>query len=113
MPKSVKWEKITDLYINSNPISELPSYIGKLKTLKCLQLSKTRITSVPASIMELVHLEELDLSRNSLTELPEGIFDRLVALKKLDVRYAYNTITRITITLQKFFSHPPDLTNLI
>jgi Leucine-rich repeat (LRR) protein len=37
--------------------------------------------------MELTQLEELDLSRNSLADLPEGFFDRMTALKKLDVRY--------------------------
>lgn len=60
-------------------LSELPSEIGKLKSLEHFELCCTSIKTLPKEIGDLTNLIYLKLSSNSIEDLP----DELVNLKKL------------------------------
>lgn len=47
--------------------------IGRLRSLKCLDLSENRLEDLPDQLGDLSSLEDLILSQNFLEELPDGI----------------------------------------
>ena len=62
------------LNLAGNPISRLPSEIGKLVALEELRLAGTALTSVPSSIGRLCRLETLELGlANSCASLPDSL----------------------------------------
>ncbi len=80
---------LTHIYLNSNQITELPSWIGDLTALKVLNLGSNALdgSSIPASITDLVSLELLILDNNGLIgSLPANIGD-LINLQQLQVHF--------------------------
>ncbi|QCE14006.1 internalin A [Vigna unguiculata] len=65
--------KIQRLVLAENLIERLPVSLGKLQSLKLLNLDGNRITSLPDELDQLVRLERLSVSRNSLASLPMTI----------------------------------------
>ena len=75
-------ERLQILYIHHNPISVLPSQIGKLTRLTTLNLSANRISALPPGIGQLTELTSLYLYNNQISTLPPEIekLNKLTAL---------------------------------
>ena len=73
---------LTDLYLNYNAITSLPTEIGALTGLEVLKMTGNAITSVPSELGALTNLKLLSLSNNKLTSLPTELGD-LAGLKGL------------------------------
>nr|XP_007138261.1 hypothetical protein PHAVU_009G193700g [Phaseolus vulgaris]ESW10255.1 hypothetical protein PHAVU_009G193700g [Phaseolus vulgaris] len=61
------------LILAENFIERLPVSLGKLQSLKLMNLDGNRITSLPDELDQLVRLERLSVSRNLLASLPVTI----------------------------------------
>lgn len=77
--------KAQDLYLDGNPITNLPENIGDYRSLKVLSLTDTKIKELPNSIGELRNLERLVLSNTKIAKLPPNIV-KLTNLRLLDLR---------------------------
>jgi leucine-rich repeat protein SHOC2 len=70
------------LHLSGNQLTYLPTDIGNLTQLTCVELSSNKLTSLPASIGNLTNLSHLDLRGNQLSFLPSSI-DNLTNLTHL------------------------------
>lgn len=66
-------EKIEELSLNNNVISEIPKEIVRLQNLKLLDLSGNQISKLPIELTELKNLKILNLANNPLKEIPDWI----------------------------------------
>nr|XP_024923153.1 receptor-like protein 9DC3 [Ziziphus jujuba var. spinosa] len=89
----IKLVRITSIFttidFSSNRFQgEIPSFIGKLKSLKGLNFSHNKLTgSIPSSLGNLTNLEGLDLSSNELVgEIPRQMAD-LTSLEVLSLSH--------------------------
>lgn len=82
--------KILDLH--GNPLTVIPSAIGKMINLKELNLSNTEITELPKDIGLLIKLKSLVVYKNYITTLPKEI-GKLTNLTYLDC--SFNKITSL------------------
>jgi len=83
-PLLKKLKYLKDLDLRSNPIKELPDWIGKFQSLKYLNLSNNQLIRLNPSIGKLTQLEKLDLYGNKLKKLPQSI-GNLRSLKVLEL----------------------------
>ncbi|KAI4311849.1 hypothetical protein MLD38_036712 [Melastoma candidum] len=69
-------------------IDEVPESVGRLDSLRILELNPNKIKRLPTSICDLTNLLVLDVSNNPLDEgIPEEI-GRLSALQELDLSHS-------------------------
>ena len=61
---------LTDLYVGNNELSHLPNTIGKLTSLKILDLKSNHLTTLPETIGDLSMLTDLYVGDNHLSHLP-------------------------------------------
>ncbi len=78
-------DSLSELYMQSNLLLEIPLEIFSLKNLKILVLNRNDIERIPKEICQLQELKWLDLSNNKIKRLPEEI-GRLSNLIRLDLR---------------------------
>lgn len=78
--QDLKYLEILNVF--NNLLEELPSWIGKITSLKELNAVRNKIITIPETICDLKSLKILELSYNSLSELPESI-GNLISLKEL------------------------------
>nr|XP_012220174.1 PREDICTED: leucine-rich repeat and death domain-containing protein 1-like isoform X1 [Linepithema humile] len=62
--------KLSELYLCDNFLTELPPQIGKLNVLTILKLTGNELKRLPQSLANLKNLKELDLCNNYLLYLP-------------------------------------------
>jgi Leucine-rich repeat (LRR) protein len=85
LPKSICYlEGLQELKINNTRLHNLPENIGRLKSLKMLDISNNHLQWLPDSITELENLEELSVKNNLIHYLPKNI-GNLKLLKKLNL----------------------------
>lgn len=72
---------LDELRLDDNDIIYLPKSIGRLKSLKFMDLYKNKLTKLPQEFWTLTSLENLDLSNNILHTLYAG--DQIEGLKNL------------------------------
>ncbi len=70
------------LHLSGNQLTSLPSDLGMMTKLTCIEASTNKLTSLPASIGNLNNLTHLDLRGNQLSFLPSSI-DNLTNLTHL------------------------------
>ena len=77
---------LTQLNVNHNGLTELPSELGHLKKLTSLTATHNRLTALPAAIGGCRSLQELTLTANSLRTLPDTLrkLSRLSAIVLVD-----------------------------
>ncbi|KAL2917408.1 hypothetical protein HK105_203073 [Polyrhizophydium stewartii] len=78
------WNCADALYFQHNELTELPDWIGTLKTIVRLELGENHLTALPESIGNLKKLWRLALHNNRLTSLPDSIC-ALESLRRLDL----------------------------
>src|SRR4051812_38261123 len=86
VPDSV-WERtdLETLVLADNDLSEISEQIGRLKSLRMLDVDHNRLTEVPAALSELDGLTDfLSLHDNRLTSLPHSLA-RLTRLRYLNL----------------------------
>jgi len=66
-------QTLEDLYLDANPLKDLPKALFTLQYLKLLNISDNEIISLPTNVSNLVHLVEFDISKNGFLELPDTI----------------------------------------
>jgi len=64
---------LSELYVASNNISQLPAAIGQLRHLRHLDASNNRLTELPPELGMCVYLKNLLLFDNALTTLPNEL----------------------------------------
>jgi Leucine-rich repeat (LRR) protein len=64
--QQVKKQRLTQLDLSSNSLTEIPTEVFELEWLETLNLGNNRLTSVPESITRLTNLSQLDLCFNPL-----------------------------------------------
>ena len=74
------YEKVKELYLDGNQLTELPKGLEKLTQLKLLALNNNQLTSVKG-LAKLTQLEQLLLGNNQLTDLT-GL-EKLTQLEEL------------------------------
>lgn len=86
-------QKLKDLNIAENSISEIPHEVSQLVNLTKLDLSGNNIDVMPVSICSLSTLQWLNLSYNLIPEVPKEIAG-LVSLTHFYLQY--NKVTKVT-----------------
>lgn len=76
---------ITNLNLEGNQLTFIPSTIKNLINLIELDVSENKLTMLPKELFELVKLQRLDFDNNALTTLPEEI-SLLTQLKAVELR---------------------------
>jgi len=75
---------LTVLSVTDSPLTHVPRFVCRLKTLSQLHLDRNRLVRLPDNCFtNLIALESLTASRNYITELQDGLFDRLHHLERL------------------------------
>jgi Leucine-rich repeat (LRR) protein len=67
------WEELIVLEVRGNAISQLPSTIGKLRSLRRIMIEMNRLSTLPAQICECSELTNLYIAYNKLTFWPDCI----------------------------------------
>jgi Leucine-rich repeat (LRR) protein len=62
--------KLISLSLSSLKLTSLPSEIGQLKSLECLDMANNQLTSLPPEMGQLGGFEKLYLYNNPLVSLP-------------------------------------------
>ncbi len=75
-------EKLIDLDIGDNQLTDVPNWVGDLHQLDTLDLSGNELTSIPGNLHNLDHLTTLWLGANNFTEIPE-VLEKLILLERL------------------------------
>ncbi|KAL3425187.1 endonuclease/Exonuclease/phosphatase [Phlyctema vagabunda] len=75
---------LSELYVASNKISQIPASIGQLRFLKFLDASNNMLTELPAELGMCVYLEHLLLFDNNIRTLPNEL-GSLFQLKMLGI----------------------------
>lgn len=84
-PACQNWQQLEHLSLfECRELQSIPKELGKLKSLKIVELSHCRLVQVPMPIFQLQNLESLTLSQNKLIELPKEI-EQLQKLKILSL----------------------------
>ena len=97
LPESIgKLHSLKYLNLNYCYLEFLPDRIGDLKSLKQLDLSENKLKDLPDSLFNLNSLEILKLGRNPLGHLSESI-GKLISLKELDI--SFNKLTSLPSSL--------------
>ena len=65
--------RLEELDLQTNKLTEIPSEISLLPSLKILNLSGNNIKEIPDELFNLITLERLNLSNNALSMLPASI----------------------------------------
>ncbi|XP_067211179.1 leucine-rich repeat and death domain-containing protein 1-like isoform X4 [Linepithema humile] len=65
--------KLSELYLSHNLLTELPPQIGKLNALTILRLAGNKLKFLPQSLVNLKNLKHLNLSDNDLLYLPGSL----------------------------------------
>ena len=86
MPVVKNNDKLTRYELTFNSITVIPSWIGKLKSLKNLNLNNNKVELIKPGIERLKNLEELQLYRNNLKALPPMLYS-MASLKVIDLYY--------------------------
>lgn len=60
---------MTHLGLNDISLTQMPQDIGKLRSLRSLEVRENLLRSIPASISQLLQLQRLDLGHNELDDL--------------------------------------------
>lgn len=79
-----KYKNLEELSLPLCGINEIPSWIGKLKKLKYIDLLNNRISKIPIELYTLENLEYLSLYGNEIDSIDDRIRD-LKKLKELDL----------------------------
>jgi hypothetical protein len=86
--RTLSWEK--------NRLSELPTLIGTMLSLRRLLVHNNALIGLPDALSLLVHLEHLDAHKNAIARLPPGI-GSMRALQKLDL--SENRLTELPVAI--------------
>jgi len=98
--QQVKKQRLTELDLMSNSLTEIPTEVFELEWLETLNLCSNQLTIVPETIARLTNLSVLVLYANQLTIVPEAI-SRLTNLSQLylgnnQLTSVPESITRLT-----------------
>lgn len=92
---------LNSLFILQTPVTQLPSSVGNLRSLRYLNMGHTALRKIPKEIGKLRELVNLDLSYNQLREIPK----ELAQLRNLSViNLSYNQITDLPNELSQLKS---------
>ena len=115
-------EKLTELLLSNNKLTNLPNEIGNLINLKNLTLYNNELTSIPNEIGNLTNLTVLVLSNNKLKALPNEIgnltkltnfFSSHNQLKSLPNEFSkLVNLNQVDLASNQFWSFPVVLFNL-
>lgn len=95
---------LTELDLESNRLSTLPSECTKLTKLAKLYLSRNQFTSLPSFFGTLKTLEELFLNNNRITDLTEVV--KLVNLRVLNLSSNSLQVRAARVLAEIFPNHP-------
>jgi len=73
------------LKLSQNRLPHIPREIGLMAKLEVLELDSNRLLHLPVEFAELVTLQRLDLSNNRIESLPNDLFDKMTALRYLNI----------------------------
>jgi internalin A len=85
-PEIGKLQSLRSLDLSANQLRNLPPEIGQLSALQSLDLRYNQLSSLPPEIGKLQSLRSLTLFNNPLSSLPPDI-GQLTTLQSLDLRY--------------------------
>jgi Leucine-rich repeat (LRR) protein len=68
--QQVKQQRLTELNLSSNSLTEIPTEVFELEWLETLNLASNQLTSVPESISRLTNLSYFNLGSNPLEDPP-------------------------------------------
>ncbi len=121
--KRVKEQRLTELDLSSNSLTEIPTEVFDLEWLETLYLIDNQLTSVAESITRLTNLSTLDLGGNQLTSVPESITNltnlSTLNLSRNQLTSVAESITNLTnlsaldLSLNQLKSVPESITRLI
>ena len=72
-----KLQQLTTLDLSYNSLTELPVWLGRLRSLEYLYASNNDLRDLPASVGELEALRYLNVAYNELTQLPDGAMEEV------------------------------------
>lgn len=81
-----KLNKLEDLFLNDNYLTELPKDIQTLQKLERLILSRNKLINIPDEIGHLYDLRKLSFAENKIQTLPEHFYE----LTNLKLLYLHN-----------------------
>ena len=96
-----KMTKLTCIEASTNKLTSLPASIGNLNNLTHLDLRGNQLSFLPSSIDNLTNLTHLYLSGNLLQLIPDGISE-MVKLSKLDL--TRNLLTALPSNIGRLFN---------
>ncbi|KAL7720018.1 Leucine-rich repeat-containing protein 33 [Entamoeba marina] len=95
---------LTVLKANGNKLTELPTVIFEITTLRTVHFSNNEIKEIPNSISALKNIEDLNLSNNKIKSIPLTI-ESLSRMKVLDLSSNHiDTIPQAMAKLKRVFS---------
>ncbi len=94
----LRFNNLSELFLQGNNISFIPIGITQLKNLKILGLNHNQLTKLPEKIGELYNLSELFLECNQLIELPKD----MIELENLEI---------LSIATNNFQAFPLEITH--
>ena len=81
-PKIGIYKHLTALYVQGNNLSKLPGELFlNLKNLTSLDLSNNKLSKLPIEMGRLVSLKDLNIKKNLIQQLPHDIFGKYLKLK--------------------------------
>jgi len=88
LPSSIiNMTSLKRLNLSNNLLDKLPNELGQMTHLKRLNLSENKLQTLPDSLRTLVSLERVTLAHNNLTHIPDSVFLGMKNLQSVDIQY--------------------------